>query len=214
MGGVKGVMTVALGSRNPLKKRAAERVFSSYFNSKVVMVPVDTGMPPQPIGLGEVVRGAALRALGALEKVGDAEFGVGVEAGLVEFVSSTGFLEVQVAVIARRDGRASVGLSQGFEVPPWIVDKMLGGVELAEASGIARGARDIGESIGYIGVKTWGRVTRQDLTEQAILMALTPWLDDPSWLATVDDIIEWTASLPMPRSRAGRQRLNLKRGQG
>jgi inosine/xanthosine triphosphatase len=186
-----------------MKKRAAERVFSMYFNADVVMVSVSTGMPPQPVGLGELVKGAALRATNAMKAVSHADFGVGIEAGLLEFVSSTGFVEVQVAVIVGRDGRASIGLSQGFELPPEIVDKMLLGVELASASGIQRGVKDIGESIGYIGVKTWGKVTRQDLTEQALLMALVPWLEGAAWLVSVEDLIAQASHLPKPQGRKG-----------
>ncbi len=201
MHGPKSKLTVALGSENPMKKRAAEKVFSAYFDASVIMVPVSTGLSPQPVGLGELVRGAALRAVNAMKSLDKADFGVGIEAGLLEFISSTGFIEVQVAVIVGKDGRASVGLSQGFELPPWIVSKMLQGIELSSASGIERGSRDIGESIGYIGVKTWGWVTRQDLTEQALLMALVPWLEGATWLVSVEDLIAQSDHLPKPRPR-------------
>ncbi|WP_460123895.1 inosine/xanthosine triphosphatase [Stetteria hydrogenophila] len=199
---------MALGSGNPVKRMAVEKAFSYYFDASVVAVPVHTGVPPQPVGLGEVVRGAALRAVRALEKVDSAHFGVGVEAGLIEFIGSTGFIEVQIAVVAGRDGRASIGLSPGFELPPWIVAEMLKGAELSSVAGIERGRRDIGEHVGYIGVKTWGRVTRHDLTEQAVIMALTPWLDDPSWLVSVDELLEQASLTPKPRPRARGQKLN------
>ncbi len=198
-----GEITVALASRNPLKRVAAERAFRRYFNARIVMVNVETGYPRQPVGLGELVGGAASRARAALERVPGASFGVGVEAGLMEFPSSTGFIEVQVAVVANREGRASVGLSQGFELPPWVVERMLAGEELAEASRISRGVRDVGEYIGYIGVATHGAVTRLDLTLHAILMALTPWLQGGSqWLADLNEIEEAAQSLPT-RNREG-----------
>ena len=192
-----GMITVALASRNPMKLVAVERAFRRYFNARVVMVPVETGYPRQPVGLGELVGGAAARARAALEAEAGATFGVGIEAGLMEFPSTTGFIEVQVAVVAGRDGRASVGLSQGFELPPGVVERMLEGEELASASGLKRGSRDIGEYIGYIGVATRGAVTRLDLTVHAVLMALTPWLQGGrSWLARLEEIEEAAGALP------------------
>jgi len=176
---------VAIGTSNPLKVRAARRVFSRYLGLKVLGVEVSTSVSKQPVGLEALLRGALERAYHSRRRVG-ALYGVGVEAGLMEFPTSTSFIETQVAIIIGPGMRASIGLSSSFELPPWLVDRMLEGAELGEIYRPRGG--DIGERVGYIGVETMGRTTRQELTEQAIEAALLPWLRDPSWLQRVEEL--------------------------
>ncbi len=117
-----------------------------------------------------MVRGALRRAEIAR---GSGDMGVGVEAGPIEFYTGTGFIEVQVAVIVGPGDRVSVGLSPGFELPRGILEPVLRGVELGSL--IRERPGDIGEGIGYVGLLSRGRITRQDLTEYSIVMALLPW---------------------------------------
>ena len=186
---------VAVATGNRMKVVAVEKAFSLYCNvSRVYRVDAPRGLPRQPRGV-EVVAGALARALAGLSS--GADFGVGVEAGPVEFYTTTGWLEVQVAVIAGPGERVSVGVSQGFELPPGVAERVaLEGVELAEAVGGIRPG-DLGEGVGYIGVLTRGHVTRSDLTMQAVIMALTPWVS--GWwrsLARAKDLASRLGTLP------------------
>jgi len=163
---------IMVATGNPAKLRAVERAARRMCNAaSVERAPAPKGLPSQPVG-AQVFWGALRRALAALGA--GADLGVGVEAGPIEFYTGTGFIEVQVAVVAGPGERVSVGLSQGFELPPGVAEKVVAGVELGS---LARGpgGRDLGESIGYIGVLTGGYVTRSDLTEHAVAMALVPW---------------------------------------
>jgi len=163
---------VAVATGNTAKLRAAERALKRLCNvASVDAAEPPAGLPPQPVG-SQVFWGALRRALSALGA--GADLGVGVEAGPLEFYTGTGFIEVQVAVVAGPGGRVSVGLSQGFELPPGIAEKVTSGVELGSLAK-GPGGRDIGESIGYIGLLTGGYITRSDLTEHAVAMALVPW---------------------------------------
>ena len=184
-------MKVCVGTANWMKVEAVRSVFRRFMGvDEVEPVNVRVSVPSQPVGIRELMQGALERALGCMEHVSDAQYGVGVEAGLIEFYSTTGFLETQLAVIMSRDSRISVGLSSSFELPPHIVNAMLNRLELGEASGIARGSRDIGEYVGYIGVKTWGYLTRFELTVQAVISALVPWIEGGTWLMRVDDLVK------------------------
>ena len=187
MAGARDQVVVSVGSANPLKIEAVRRVFSRYYNIVVKGVTVDTSVPKQPVGIQQLLAGALVRAVKSREAA-NAYYGVGIEAGLLEFYSSTGFLETQIAAIVGPGNRVSVATSSSFELPPWIVDRMLDGEELGSASGILRGSRDIGESIGYIGVKTWGYTTRLELTMQAVEAALMPWLEGGEWLIRVEEL--------------------------
>lgn len=186
---------VAVATGNRMKVIAVQKAFTYYCDvSKVYMVRAPDWLPRQPRG-SEVFAGALARAMAALSS--GADFGVGVEAGPLEFYTTTGWLEVQVAVIAGPGKRVSVGVSQGFELPPGIAEKVaLEGIELAEAVGEKRPG-DLGEGVGYIGVLTRGYVTRSDLTLQAVLMALTPWIS--GWwrsLARAEELASQLGSFP------------------
>lgn len=190
-----------MGSLNPVKLRAVERVLSRYYDAVVEGVSVETSVGSQPVGSRDVLLGALERALGALS-MKRAEWGVGIEAGPIEFYTSSGFIEIEVAVIVDRDCRVSVGLSSGFEIDPSIVPAMLLGGELSQLVRVNRGVKDLGESIGYIGYLSSGFVTRQELTEQAVLAALLPRLAGASWLARVEELSARAGISPLYSCRA------------
>ena len=190
VGGSRGKLVVAIGSLNKLKVRSVTRVLRRFYDVEVIPVSVATSVPRQPIGSRDLVLGALERALGALNLVPRADWGVGVEAGLMEFYTRTGFLETQVAVIVDRDCRVSIGLSPSFELDPETVRLMAMGLELPQAKKIPRTVGDIGEIIGYIGYATQGLITRQYLTEAAIAMALVPRINGGNWLLTVEELAD------------------------
>ena len=184
----------AIATRNPGKIRPTARVLQALCGiGRDDLVPVDPpgDLPPQPVGSLEVVRGALLRAIAAAEALEWRGLGIGIEAGLLEFYTSTGYIETQVAVIAGPGRRVSLGWSAGFELPPGIVEAMKRGTELGRIYAPRRGVGDLGETIGYIGVETMGLVSREDLTFQAVAMALLPWIHgNISYLQTADELAQ------------------------
>ncbi len=165
-----------MGSANPSKVNAVRLAWRLVGDAEILGVPVDTGVPPQPVGLGQVLQGALLRALKAKEKL-RAEYGVGIEAGIIPVPSSSGYLDLQAAVIVGEEDMASVGLSSGFEIPSeWVSRLLYDEAELEDVAVEASGVPRIGERIGVIGWLTSGTVTRLDLSLQAVTMALVPWL--------------------------------------
>ncbi len=169
--------TVAVGSGNVVKVRAVEKAWVLKASARVEGFSVESGVSRQPVGVSEILRGALNRAREAL-RVSGYDYGVGVEAGLLPFPSSSGYIDVQVAVILGPGGRVSLGLSPGFELPrTWVGEILLGGKELEEVAIRSLGVDRIGEKIGVIGRLTMGAVTRTDLTYQAVVMALLPWIN-------------------------------------
>lgn len=171
-------LIVALGSRNPVKIRGTEKAFRSVFSDRqVVVVPTDavSGVEPQPIGLDRVVEGARNRAVYACRSVEEAEFCVGIEAGL--FVVGGQWLDTQVAYVLSRDGCVGIGFSPSFPVPRRFVARILGeGLELEQVVDEAIGTRGIGEKEGFVHVVTGGRISREELVYLAVVMALAPWI--------------------------------------
>ncbi len=183
-----GECRVAVGSTNPVKVNAVRRAFRVLCSAVVEGVAVESGVPPQPVGFREVVAGAANRALNALRAL-SADYGVGVEAGLVETPIEP--IELQVAVIVDKTGRVSIGLSQGFMIPRDWAEEVKKRVELGEIASRETGRAGIGEKLGLIGYLTMGLVTRTDLTLNAVLMALIPWLN-PRFYKTLPSVEELT----------------------
>jgi inosine/xanthosine triphosphatase len=168
-----GLMKVHVGTRNSLKVRAVREAFAAVFagdDLEVIGVAVDGGVPPQPFG-DEVVLGAITRARGALR---EADYGVGIEAGLVRFPGYDGYLSVQFCAVIDRSGRLTVGHGPGYALPQDVLDRLMEGSTLNREMSRLSGIPDIKEKIGAIGVLSSGRIDRLSITREAVLMALIP----------------------------------------
>lgn len=162
---------VHVGTDNPVKVRAVRRVFEDLFERvRVRAVPVATGVPEQPIDQQAPV-GAMNRARAAL---GEADFGVGIEAGLLWDASVGDYLDVQYCAVVDRGGRVTLGHGPGFEYPPRVVDAVRAGKTVSQAMAELTGIHEIGSKHGAIGYLTERRMDRDALTEAAVLMAMVP----------------------------------------
>jgi inosine/xanthosine triphosphatase len=171
-------MLVVVGSRNKSKVVGVERAYKFFsLDVEVVGVEVPSQVPPQPLGIETIFKGSLNRALKSLEVVGSADHGVGVEAGL--FRVGDRWFDVHVAVIADRYGHITYGLSPAFEVPYVFVDEILRGSarELEVVVDKYFKTKDIGEYGGFIKILSNGKVLREDLTFNAVVMALIPRLN-------------------------------------
>lgn len=164
-------LVVHVGTDNPVKVRAVRRVLGDLFDRvRVRGVAVSTGVPEQPIDHQAPV-GAMNRARAALE---DADFGIGIEAGLVWDASVGDYLDVQYCAVVDRAGRVTLGHGPGFEYPPGVVERVKAGKTVSEAMAELTGVREIGSKFGAIGYLTERRMDRDTLTEAAVLMAMVP----------------------------------------
>ncbi|MGQ0536268.1 MAG: inosine/xanthosine triphosphatase [Methanobacteriota archaeon] len=164
---------VAVGSANPVKVEAVDAVLRRQFPEVVVRgVDVSSGVAAQPRGAA-TTKGAVTRAKRAAAKI-RADWGVGIEAGLVPDPSTGGLLDVQVAAIVDRAGRVTLGHGPGFLHPHEVLARVRKGETVGEAIGRLAGVKDIGRSEGAIGFLTRGTLDRTRLTESAVLMALVP----------------------------------------
>ena len=162
---------VHVGTDNPVKVRAVRRVFADLFQRvRVLAVPVPTGVPEQPIDHQAPV-GAMNRARSALQ---DADFGVGIEAGLTWDASAGGYLDVQYCAVIDRAGRMTLGHGPGFQYPRVVVVRVRAGRTVSVAMAVLTGIREIGSKQGAIGYLTERRMDRDTLTEAAVLMAKEP----------------------------------------
>lgn len=149
-------MIVRVGSTSPMKLRAARKAFATFFR-KVTVVGVDvaSGVSPQPLSFGEIVRGARQRSRRAF---GDCDYSVGIEAGVFR-VASVSPRPFQMTMACVFDGaREALGSGPFYEVPARLVRQV------------------VGSDQGTVSVVTKGKVTRGEVTVQAIVMALAPFV--------------------------------------
>lgn len=168
-------MIVSLGTKNPSKVEGTRRAFSRYFPElEVRTVAASAGVPPQPLGLEQITAGAVSRARTALSQAGG-DLGVGVEAGI--FKMGARYFDHQQAAIVDPLGRVSLGHSAGYPLPAAAVKALVdGGNELEEYAVRLTGVEGIGDKGGLVEHLTKGTVTRADLTDQCVTMALVPLL--------------------------------------
>lgn len=168
---------IAVGSTNKIKSEAVRTVFKRIFGSSIVKkYDVPSGVRNQPKN-EETITGARNRALRAIKKSGmqkHATFGVGLEAGLFWVSDLKLYMDVQYAAVADRLGNITYGHSQGFYFPPEFDGHIEDGKEIEDIVAELYKIKNIGEKNGAIGFLTDNRVTRTDLLESALTMAMVP----------------------------------------
>jgi inosine/xanthosine triphosphatase len=170
-------MRVRLGSANAAKVEALRRGLEALFGEiEIDSVPVESGMPDQPLSFEEIVAGARNRARGAYV-TGSCDLGAGIEDGLVPVPgASTGYVNLGCCCLF--DGRDDhVGFSAGFEYPSACVEAALGAERVPVGASFdsvfqrREGLPDPGRGAGNIGRLTGGTLTRAEYGAQAVICA-------------------------------------------
>ena len=167
-------LRVAVGSENPVKVEAVRAAVARLFGAAEVRgFGVDSGVAAQPFE-DATWEGARTRARAALARWPEADFAVGIEAGLFESRAVAGLLDVQACVVLDHAGRFTYGHGPGFSYPADITDELRKGATVGDVVGRLASVEDIGRKEGAVGFLSRGQVTRTQLTEPAVLMALLP----------------------------------------
>jgi inosine/xanthosine triphosphatase len=162
-------ITVALGTSNPTKIRATEEVYNLFYsNVNVIGVDLSTRVSDQPRE-EELYLGARNRAYGAI-KTAEAQYGVGIEAGIVKISGKK--MNTACCVIVDQKKNEHVGYSVMFEVPSKIMELVDKGMELSHAVDQFTGTRDSGHHEGLIGILSRGHFDREKMLSEAVMMAL------------------------------------------
>ncbi len=166
-------MKVNVGTSNSLKLEAVRTVFAVAFpedHIEVNAIDVTSGVPGQPFD-EQVATGAINRARAALL---DADYGVGIEAGIVGFPGCEERFSVQFCAIVDRDGEITVGHGPGYTLPSKVLAKLEAGSDLNREMSELSGIDEIREKIGAVGYLSNGMTDRLTITRDAVLMALIP----------------------------------------
>ena len=165
-------MLIAIGSKNPVKVAAAEAVMTPlYEGATFVHLEVPSGVRGQPWGDLETRQGAINRARAAREAA-DAEFGVGLEGGVIE--NEIGMFTCAWVAVAHRDGRLGIGGGNNVQLPEAVAALVRHGLELGEAMDQLFKTEGLKHREGAIGTFTDGLVTRQESFMYVLRLALAP----------------------------------------
>ena len=170
-------MKIVVASKNPVKLKATQNILEKIYSAvEVEDRDVDSGVPDQPIGLEVTVQGAINRAKNAFSPAFD--LSVGIESGLLEVPHSiTGYLDLQWCAIY--DGeKITLGVSAGFEYPPMVIEQVLGGKEVGDVMDQVTGVDKLGQKTGAVSHLTQGMLDRTGNTEQCVLMAMVPRMNE------------------------------------
>jgi len=69
-------------------------------------------------------------------------------------------------------------VSAGFEYPPSVVEEVLSGKEVGDVMDELTGVEDLGEKMGAVSYLSRGLLDRIGNTEQCVLMAMIPRLNE------------------------------------
>lgn len=174
---LSALRTVAVGSANPVKVQAVRAVLRSVApGASIGTVTVSSGVPDQPWGDDDTIRGARARAHAAREALG-AELGVGIEGGVVENADGT-LRTCAWAVIVGSGGREGIGGSLAMPLPERVAALVRGGLELGLAMDAITGDVDTKRGAGAVGILTAGLVDRQAAYEVLVSYALAPFVSE------------------------------------
>lgn len=177
-GRLRQPIKIAVGSKNVVKVEAVRNVFTR-ISKKVEVFGFDTRskVSEQPIG-SETIQGAINRARASWEcasKEGiECDYSVGIEAGLVWNEILKDYLDVQYCAVLDEKGKITVGHGSGFIYPRSMIEEVHAGKTMGEVFESFTGIDAIGSKMGAIGYLTDLRLTRTELTEQGVFMALVP----------------------------------------
>lgn len=171
-----GKITVVVGSRNPVKVNAAEATFRKAFpQAEIEVQGVDarSDVNEQPMSAAETLLGAQNRVKHARYTYPEADFYVAFEGGVDEF--SYGVAAFAYVVVA--SGKTtSVGRTADLPLPRRFFEALQQGQELGDVMDAHFKTHNIKQKGGAIGSLTNHHETRQSTYQQALMLALAPFL--------------------------------------
>lgn len=161
---------VIAATTNPAKIKAIQLAFADTFGAdqcRIESVDVASGVSMQPIGNVETRTGARQRVMEARQVRPEADFWVGVEAGIEENMT---FAWMTIENPQTRGESRSASLM----LPETILQGIRAGRELGSEMAELTGNTEIKRQGGAIGIFTDGRLSRTSVYHQALLLALVP----------------------------------------
>lgn len=161
----------AVGSTNPVKIQCVAAALTQFWPDAVARgISTDSGVSHQPISDDEMFTGARNRAQQALQQMAEADFGVGIEGGVLN--TTEGMWAYAWVVIVDRNGHLGIGQTGRFLLPAGVAHLVRAGLELGEADDRFFGRENSKQKEGAIGLLSNGKLDRVRLYQQGVTFAL------------------------------------------
>lgn len=170
------MITIVVGSTNPVKIKAVRRAFEQYFKAvKIWGKETESKVSCQPQSSEESFTGALNRAKSAL-LLQNADFGVGIEGGIEQH--KFGIFTCGWVVIINRKGTVGVGTSARMLVPKKIwMEIRKNKTELGAVMERVTGEKNIKRKGGMFGLFSNNVITREDAYFQGVVFALAKFIN-------------------------------------
>ena len=171
-----------MGTKNQGKIEGVKRAFERYFeNIEIEGIAVDSEVSAQPINK-EIIVGARNRVKNvkkyAKEHNLEADYYVASEAGITNLLDD--WIDINAVVIENKEGKQSVGTSQGFPIDEKYIDEITSS-ELGKVMDRIFKSHGLNTGKGGISILTHDEISRIDLTENACMMALIRYINKGIW---------------------------------
>lgn len=173
------MLDVIVASQNPVKVRAVRSAFQDQFPGATLefhSVEVPSGVADQPTSDAESRRGARQRAANAQAAHPGADFWVGLEGGL-EAIDGQWLASAWMVVLGP-GGRRGEARTPTLPLPPEICRLVDAGMELGEANDQVFATVNSKQAGGAFGLLTGGRMTRESVYTQTMVLALVPFVHE------------------------------------
>lgn len=170
-------ITLVVASKNPVKIAAAQDGFKQMFPEleiSITAISVSSDVSDQPMSDEETLEGAINRVNNAYQTRPEADFWIGLEGGVApmgEDLTAFAWIVVRSKKII---GKARTGT---FFLPGAVAELVDQGIELGIADDMVFGSKNSKQAGGAIGLLTQNVLDRKQLYQQAVLMALVPFLN-------------------------------------
>ncbi|CAM3074606.1 inosine/xanthosine triphosphatase [Vibrio rarus] len=161
---------VIVASLNPAKVTAVKNAFSEVFPTLSFTfegISVESGVRPQPMSDKETKLGAQQRVINAKQAVPDADFYVGLEAG----IEANATFAWMIIESQQQHGESR---SSSLMLPNKVLQLVKQGKELGDAMDESYGTLNIKQRGGAIGILTNNLLSRSSVYQQALILALIP----------------------------------------
>lgn len=164
--------TIIVASTNPAKITAVTDAFTAAFPQQIFTttgISTDSSVRNQPLTCDETLLGANNRVISCRERYPNADYIVGLEAGLDDNFTFAW-------MVIEHQGRKSTARSASLPLPPLALEKIAQGMELGDVMDEMFAQQNIKQKGGAIAMLTHHLLSRSSVYQQALILALIPFL--------------------------------------
>jgi len=166
------MIKVGIGSTNPVKVKAVQNAVQKVWQTAVFApISAPSGVSDMPMSDEETLLGATNRARVALA---GADFGIGMEGGVHE--EPFGLMLMGWVVVMDKNGRLGISGTNRIMLPETIANRVRAGELLGSVIDDLLHTEKTNQKGGAFGALTDGLVTRGDVFETAVCLALAPFI--------------------------------------